>query len=343
MLKYTILQRDHFIVWMDDFLYNTDMNNKTDSTQALELEWHLLEFRYQSLRIHTKAATRRFMQSIDEHGLLTPITVIASGLSTTPWIVIDGYLRIAAVKALGHDLIAATKWDIELPEALLQAYCYNASRPWIPLEEANLIQELIALHDYTQDQLAKRLGKSASWICRRLQLLHDLPDFVQEAIYKNTVSTWSASRVLIPLARANPTHAKQFVDYLSSKKHSSRDIQSFYEHYLRANRAVRTQIAANPSLFFKPQQLTKLESQGQYDKLAPEYLWGSKITQMNACLKVLKSIAPAVFYPQQDPREKGDFLNSLTQLLSKIESLQHALWRSTNASTPNKTDSSAIT
>ena len=54
MLKYTILQRDHFIVWMDDFLYNTDMNNKTDSTQALELEWHQLELRYQSLRIHTK-------------------------------------------------------------------------------------------------------------------------------------------------------------------------------------------------------------------------------------------------------------------------------------------------
>ncbi len=287
-------------------LYDRFMNNTNNVTKTLELEWHQLQLPYQSLRIRTEVAKRRLMLSIHEHGLLTPIAVIPSKVVGSPWIVIDGYLRIAALKELGQDLVIATVWDIEAPDALLKAYRYNASRPWDRLEEANLIQELITLHNDSQTQVAKRLGRSTTWICHRLQLLHDLPDFAQAAIHQGTLSSWTASRILVPFARANLGHATQFVNYLTVHNHSTRDINAFYEHYLRSNRHVRKEIAANPSLFFKVHALTKLEATASCDKLAPEHVWESKITQVTTCLQALQAILPAVFYPQQSQHEKQD-------------------------------------
>lgn len=318
------------------------MNNTNDVTKTLELEWHQLQLPYQSLRIRTEAAKRRLMLSIHEHGLLTPVTVIPAKDAGSPWIVIDGYLRIEALKELGHDLVSVTAWDIDAPDALLKSWRYNASRPWEQLEEANLIQELVTLHGFSQTQLAKRLGKSAAWICHRLQLLHDLPDFAQAAIHKGALSSWVASRILIPFARANSSHAKQLVDYLAStSSHNSRDINAFYEHYLRSNRHVREEISANPSLFFKVHALTKLEATASCDKLTPEHVWESKITQITICLQALQSILPAVFYPQQSQNEKQDLMTRFNQLESDFELLQQTLRRNKNVPNPYKTDCAA--
>jgi ParB family chromosome partitioning protein len=315
------------------------MKNTTDPNKTLELEWHQLQLPYQSLRIRTESAKRRLLLSIHEHGLLTPVTVIPAKNAGSPWVVIDGYLRISALKDLGHDLVTATVWDIEAPDALLKAWQYNASRPWERLEEANLIQELITLYGFSQIQLAKRLGKSTTWICHRLQLLHDLPDFAQAAIHQGALSCWVASRILIPFARANSSHAKQFVDYLvSSNSHNSRDINAFYEHYLRSNRHVREDITANPSLFFKVRALTKLEATASCDKLAPEHVWESKIAQITTCLRTLQATLPAVFYPQQSQHEKQDLMASFNQLVSNFDLLQQALRRNMNVPNTHKTD-----
>jgi ParB/RepB/Spo0J family partition protein len=318
------------------------MNNTTESNKTLELEWHQLQLPYQSLRIRTESAKRRLMLSIHEYGLLTPVTVIPARNAGSPWIVIDGHLRIEALKELGHDLVSATAWDIDAPDALLKAWRYNASRPWEQFEEANLIQELITLHRYSQAQLAKQLGKSASWVSYRLQLQKDLPDFVRTAIHQGIVSSWTANRILIPFARANSSHAKQFVEYLiSTNRHSSRDINAFYEHYLRSNRHVREEIAANPSLFFKVHALTKLEATASCDKLAPEHVWESKITQVTTCLQALQTILPAVFYPQQSQHEKQDLMASFNQLASNFDLLQQALRRNMNVPNTHKADCAA--
>lgn len=69
------------------------MNDTNTPAKTLELEWHQLELRYSSLRTHTAAETRRTMLSIHEYGLLAPISVIASGIVNSPWIVIDGYMH----------------------------------------------------------------------------------------------------------------------------------------------------------------------------------------------------------------------------------------------------------
>jgi ParB family chromosome partitioning protein len=319
------------------------MEKIINTIPPIEVEWHQLELRYQTLRIHTASAIQRLMISVHSYGLLVPITVIASGVQECPWIVIDGYLRIAALKALRHDLVTATVWQTDVAEALMEVYKYNKSRTWKAFEEANLVQELFAIHQYSQAKLAHLLGKSEAWVCHRLQLITQLPVFVKDAICQGILSSWAASRILIPFARANALHAEQFVCYLSgSKPRTSREIQSFYEQYVRSNKKIREELAANPSLFFKIQELDKLESSSSYTELSPEDTWNRKCEQISQCLSVLDAVVPAVFYPQQTAQEQQDLHHKFHQARVKMDVLQLTLEKTIHARTPHRPHGEAV-
>lgn len=295
----------------------------TTSTETINLEWHQLELRYQSMRIHTPESIRRLMLSIHANGLQVPITVVASGLPDRPWVVIDGYLRILALQALREDIVAANAWKMDTANALLYAWKHNQSRYWDVFEEANLLQELLTTHGYTQAEIARQSGKSETWVSHRLQLLTNLPDFIKEGIYHGNVSSWVASRILIPFARANSRHAEQFVNYLTAAKpHTSREIRAFYEHYLRSNKAIRAELVSNPSLFFKLHTLHILEAASDFTQLPPEYVWGKKCDQIMDCLHALETVMPAAFYHQQPEQEQADLLQRFHEALALMNALQ---------------------
>lgn len=308
-----------------------------NTSNTFEIEWHQLELRYQSLRINTPSAVRQLMTSLHIYGLLTPIIVTASGIHDRPWVVIDGYLRIAALKALNRDDITATAWQIDPHEALLNVYTHNKSRPWDVFEEGNLIQELMTQHQYSKATIATSLGKSESWICRRLQLITQLPCFVKEAIHQGTVSSWTANRVLIPLARANTEHAELLINYLTSKSHTSRELLSFYEHYMRSNKKIRSDLAENPTLFFKLHAQEKLESSNQHTELAPESTWERKCNQICECLNVITSIMPAVFYPGQTAYEQQDLQGKFHSVYTQIDHIHQKMEETIHARTTNST------
>jgi ParB/RepB/Spo0J family partition protein len=319
------------------------MNRTEKSPQCFEVEWHQLDLRYQSLRICTKKTQQRLMMSIHTYGQLIPITVISSSLPDRLWTVIDGYLRIAAMKNLGKDLIIVKVLELDAPEALLHTYSNNESRSWEALEEANLLQELIASKHYSQAQLAEKIGKSEAWVTHRLQLIQVLPDFVKEIIYQGTLSSWVASRILVPFARANQGHAKQFVNYLSTSKHTSRELQSFYEHYLRVNKKNREQMVTNPTLFFKADKLAKHDASLKPTHCLPEQLWETKITQITDCLNALSSLLPVVFYPQQTAGERSDLEKQFQQVVTMMNELQQAIKRKNNGKTSHCTDGAEVT
>ena len=67
------------------------------------------------------------------------------------------------------------------------------------LEEAALIQELIERFDWSQRTIGERIGRDVSWINRRLALLSSLPEAVLTALRGGHLSSWAASRVMVPL------------------------------------------------------------------------------------------------------------------------------------------------
>jgi ParB/RepB/Spo0J family partition protein len=318
------------------------VNKEPSMNRPIELEWHQLELRYTDIRIHTDIAIRCLMTSIHTHGLLTPIVVVQSDQTSTPqqsWIVIDGYLRIAALKALHHDCVPALHSSCDVKDALITLYRLNASRTWEAYEEAQLIQTLVTEHALSQTEVAKQLGKSKTWVTHRLQLLHDLPEFIQTAIRQGVLSTWTAHRLILPFARANSDHAKKLVDYLTVHAHPSRDIQAYYLHYLRANRHVRQKMVDYPQHFFNAHSFQTRSSTLSLDKLAPESVWEETLATCMSHLQTLHTIVPAVFFPQQKQEEQAILMESFISLMNQINQLHHLIRSRINAQSTHETNS----
>ncbi|MEV0750498.1 ParB/RepB/Spo0J family partition protein [Streptomyces sp. NPDC050273] len=124
--------------------------------------------------------------SLRERGQLQPVAVVrrAAFLTAHPgreeeigeaeYVVIDGNRRLEAAGVAGlaelridvNDDLAASAED--LLESALIANVHRVDVP--PLDQAKAIQQLLSKHG-SQENVAKRLGKSGAWVSQRLALL----------------------------------------------------------------------------------------------------------------------------------------------------------------------------
>jgi transcriptional regulator with XRE-family HTH domain len=101
----------------------------------------------------------------------------------------------------------------------------------------------------SQHEIAGRCGRDVSWVSRRLQLLSALPDAALVGVREGRLSSWAASRVVAPLARANAEHADRLLQALSGAPLSTRELRCWFEHYQGASRATRERLVSHPQLF----------------------------------------------------------------------------------------------
>jgi ParB family chromosome partitioning protein len=131
--------------------------------------------------------------SIAEHGVLVPILVRERG---------DGYELIAgerrwrACAALQKPTVPAIVRVSDDRESLEVAIIENLQRENLnALEEAAGIAELIDSHDFTQEQVAQRLGKSRPAVTNALRLL-GLPEPIKALIADGSLSAAHARTLL---------------------------------------------------------------------------------------------------------------------------------------------------
>jgi ParB family transcriptional regulator, chromosome partitioning protein len=216
-------------------------------SQCLELDLHRLELRYASARLVEPRAVQRLVRSIERHGQLMPCIGVAEGERV---VLLDGYRRVAALQRLGRDTAIVERWSCDLAHALITVLCRTQARALAAIEEALILRELIAA-GLTQNELAQRCGRDVSWVCRRLQLLSGLPENVLAAVREGTLSTWAATRVIGPLARANAEHAERLLQSTRTEALSTRELNCCFEHYRRAGHLARERLIAHPRLFLQ--------------------------------------------------------------------------------------------
>jgi ParB family transcriptional regulator, chromosome partitioning protein len=216
-------------------------------THCLNLDLHRLDLRFSASRLVEPRAVERIARSIEQSGQVVPCIAVAE-TSAGHLVLIDGYRRVAALRRLGRDTALVEQWDCGLPEALLGVLARAEGRPFAALEEALLMRELIDGAGLSQHDVARRCGRDVSWVCRRLQLLSALPDAALAAVREGRLSSWAATRVLMPLARANSGHADRMLRALRSTPLSTRELQSWFERYGKASRAVRERMVDQPRL-----------------------------------------------------------------------------------------------
>ena len=182
------------------------------SGKVEEVDLHRLDVPFAALRVRRQKAVQRLANSIQRSGQLTPVVVVSEAKRL---VLVDGYLRIEAVRRLHQDTAWVQILDCTVAQALVLTLSRLQARHWEAIEEAWLIRALITEHGLSQHELANQSGRDVSWVNRRLALVNELNDEGLEAVQNGVVSTWAASRILAPLARANTEHARTLIDTLT--------------------------------------------------------------------------------------------------------------------------------
>ena len=210
-----------------------------------ELDIHRLDLRFEQIRATRPGEPSRLLQSIATEGLRLPIHVADTGDAL---ILIDGYLRLGAYRLLQRDKIPAYCRHQSLSEALCEWFANQRSRTLAPIEEAWLIHHLMN-EGLSRQAIAQQVGKGKSWISRRLTLLDGLSDRCQQALRKGEITSWSASRVFVPLARANKADAERLLDAAITDHFSTRELSLWYQHYQKSRGEKRRRLVEHPRLF----------------------------------------------------------------------------------------------
>ncbi|MFP8488560.1 ParB/RepB/Spo0J family partition protein [Gracilimonas sp. Q87] len=132
--------------------------------------------------------------SIREHGLIQPITVRYIGEKRFE--LISGERRLRAAKLGGLKEIPAFIREADDEQSMAFALIENIQREELnPLEVALGYKRLLEEFDYTQAQVAKRVGKNRTTVTNMLRLLN-LPDFIQSALKANKISMGHARSLI---------------------------------------------------------------------------------------------------------------------------------------------------
>ena len=214
----------------------------------MELDLHRLELRFAATRISDALAVQRLANSIEANGQLVEC-VAAGEPADVGLVLIDGYRRVAALRRLRRDTALVQCWSCPVGEALGQVLARAGSRPFMPIEEALLLRELIDAHGLTQREAARQCARDVSWVQRRLMLLGGLPEALLQAVRDARVPSWAATRVFVPLARANSEHASRVLASLDAQRLSTRELWTWFDHYQGAQRAQRERMVEHPRLF----------------------------------------------------------------------------------------------
>ena len=175
-------------------------NDIVDNARANNtiVELNLDELRpnpYQPRKKFDEEALNELAASIKEHGVFQPIIVKKT---IKGYDIVAGERRFRASKKAGLTTIPAIIEDFSDDEMMQISLLENLQREDLTaIEEAKAYKSIIDASNITQDELAKRVGKSRSHITNMLGLLK-LPSSVQDLVLYNKISMGHA-RVLSKL------------------------------------------------------------------------------------------------------------------------------------------------
>ena len=140
---------------------------------------------YQPRKTFNESSLKELADSIKEYGIIEPVIVKKS---VKGYELIAGERRTKAAKLAGLETIPAVIKDFNDQEMMEIALIENIQREDLnPIDEAFAYQKIIELSKMTQEEFAKKFGKSRSYVTNMLGLLN-LPENVKELVKKHEIS-----------------------------------------------------------------------------------------------------------------------------------------------------------
>ena len=221
-----------------DTIENSIIEEAKTNDQIVEI--NLSELRanpYQPRKNFDEEALNELASSIKEHGVFQPIIVKKS---IKGYEIIAGERRFRASKLAGIQTIPAIVKDFSDEEMMQIALLENLQRENLTsIEEAKAYKSIIESMNITQDELAKKVGKSRSHVTNILGLLK-LPASVQDMVLYNKLSMGHA-RVLSKLD--DPKTIEDLAQRVITEDLSVRKLESLV--YDNEEKEVKTKKSSN--------------------------------------------------------------------------------------------------
>ena len=168
--------------------------NQTFNREILEISIEdIVPNRFQPRLTFDTEALNELANSIKEHGIIQPLVVRRLN---DKYEIIAGERRYKASTLVGMKKVPCVVMELSDNESAEVAVIENIQRKEMtPLEEAKAFKKILDKGYLTQDELAKRMGKSQSSVSNKLRLLN-LDEVVQDAILDGKISERHARSLL---------------------------------------------------------------------------------------------------------------------------------------------------
>lgn len=235
---------------------------------------------YQPRKTFDQSALQELADSIREHGVIQPIVVTATEHG---YELVVGERRFRASQLAGMEKVPAiVKGDLGNQTKLEVALIENIQRQELnAIEEAQAYERLIKSFNLTQDQVAKKVGKSRPAVTNTLRLLN-LPAEIQRAVIEGKISEGHARAIL-----GIPDQDRQLAMYRTVIEQglNVRQVEGRVRE-LTAKRHVDS-IAPDPKLLALERELrgrlgtqVKIQRQGRGGKITIEFFSEEELEQL---------------------------------------------------------------
>ncbi|MDW7613711.1 ParB/RepB/Spo0J family partition protein [Peribacillus simplex] len=212
---------------------------------------------YQPRKSFRLEAIEELKQSIMEHGILQPII---ARKSIKGYEIVAGERRYRAAKEAGLKTVPVVVRELNEQQMMELAILENLQREDLnPIEEAAAYQTLLEKLNFTQEQLANRLGKSRPHIANYVRLL-SLPEGIRSYISEGEISM-GHGRALLGLKKKEML--KPVVDKILKEGMNVRQLEQ-YIHQLNdtVSRETKAKKQDKKDIFIKQRESSLRERLG---------------------------------------------------------------------------------
>ncbi|CAD2072336.1 ParB/RepB/Spo0J family partition protein [Phocicoccus pinnipedialis] len=190
---------------------------------------------YQPRLTFKESSLRELAQSIERNGLLQPISVRKT---VTGYTLIAGERRFRAMQSLKREYIPAVILNLTDEEMMTHSILENLQREDLDtFEEAISYKKYMEALNLNQEQVAKNLGKSRSYIANTIRLLN-LPNRVVKMIKDNELTS-AHGRTLLSLK--DPITIEQVAERSRDEKWNVRKLERYVQRFKTERGLKKTQ------------------------------------------------------------------------------------------------------
>jgi len=265
------------------------------------------DLRYESYRMHSKRDEMRLLNSILENGIRDPLEGVDK---EDKLILLNGFKRYRCAKNLGIKIAPYRSIANDEADGIIEIIRLSNSKGLSILEQARLIDELKTMHGMNNSEIAAVLEKSKSWVSVRSGIIKEMSDSVIAKIMNGDFPAYSYMYTIRQFMRINSIGKKEveeFVNLISGKNLSTREIDTLAHGYFKGSNEFREQIKQG-NISWGLKNLKKISSNST-DCTELEL-------RMLRDLEILQKYMQKIIVNSKDTRLKNNSFNSQANILT---------------------------